>query len=81
MLEVRAGAGEGGSVAPVAWAGQGVKEPVRGGHPADRRGRDCEGRVGRDFARFCTISHVRDSSVEKFPRTPRDIKVCICSIS
>ena len=81
VLEGRAGAGGGGSVAPVAWAGQGVKEPVRGGRPADWHGRDCEGRVDRDFARFCTISHVRGSSVEKLPRTPRDIKVCICSIS
>ena len=38
MLEGRAVAGEGGSVALVARAGQGVKEPVRGGDPADRGG-------------------------------------------
>ena len=49
-MEGRAWAGEGGSVPPVAWAGQGVKEPVRGGHPADWHGRDCEGRVDCDFA-------------------------------
>ena len=39
VLEGRAGAGGGGSGAPVAWAGQGAKEPVRGSVPADRRGR------------------------------------------
>ena len=50
MLEGRAGAGEGGSIAPVAWAGQGVKEPARGGDPADRGGRVRDGRVDRDFA-------------------------------
>ena len=59
MLEGRAGAGEGGSVAPVAWTGQGVKEPARGGDPADRGGRVRDGRVDRDFHGFCTIRHIR----------------------
>ena len=49
-LEGRAGAGGGGSVAPVAWAGQGVQEPVRGGDPADRGRPERRGGVGRDFA-------------------------------
>ena len=58
VLEGRAGAGEGGSVAPVAWTGQGVKEPARGGDPADRGGRVRDGRVDRDFHGFCTILHI-----------------------
>ena len=41
VLEGRAGAGEGESVAPVARAGQRVKEPARGGDPADRGGAAC----------------------------------------
>ena len=49
-MEGRAWAGEGGSVAPVAWAGQGVKEAARGGDPADGGGRVRDGRVDRDFA-------------------------------
>ena len=58
MLEGRAGAGEGGSIAPVAWAGQGVEEPARGGDPADRGGRVRDGRVDRDMHGFCTILHI-----------------------
>ena len=59
MLEGRAGAGEGGSVAPVAWTGQGVKEPARGGDPADGGGRVRDGRVDRDLHGFGTIRHIR----------------------
>ena len=58
-MEGRAWAGEGGSVAPVAWTGQGVKEPARGGDPADCGGRVRDGRVDRDLHGFGTILHVR----------------------
>ena len=54
-MEGRAWAGEGGSVAPVAWAGPRVKEPARGGDPADCGGRVRDRRVDRDLhglARF-----------------------------
>ena len=57
-MEGRAWAGEGGSVAPVAWTGQRVKEPARGGDPADCGGRVRDGRVDRDFHGFCAILHI-----------------------
>ena len=59
VMEGRAGAGEGGSVALVAWAGQGVKEAARGGDPADHGGRVRRGGVDRDLHGFGTIHHIR----------------------